>query len=101
MDSIDLFRHLRTEYPKFDMVFHAFTSGAIMLDITTMDGVYVVEWSPSHPDEIGVSNAKNATFGHEGADKVFESFGEAQSYLDKLLDGVKSPDEVYGKPSYS
>lgn len=100
MDAIDLFRFLRENFSKFNMQFHAFRSGAIMIDITTMKGTYVIEWAPRNPNAIGVSNAKNATFGFEGFEEIFPSFEEAKSHLEKLLAETVPPEEVYGEASY-
>jgi len=101
MDAIDLFRWLRENHQKFYMEFSAFSSGSIMIDILTMEGKYVIECLPSHPNEIGISNAKNSTFGHEGADEVYSNFDEVKARLSVILEETCSPEEVYGKPKYN
>lgn len=101
MEALNFFIWLRGSNPNFNMTFHAFRSGAVMIDIITMDGIYVVEWSPKNPDEVGISNAKNATFGHEGSDEVFPSFEKVKVRLDQLLQNTVPPEEVHGDPRYS
>lgn len=100
MDTLELFRFLREDFSQFNMEYHAFRSGAVMIDIITMNGTYVVEYFPRLPNEIGVSNAKKATFGFEGCDDVFSSIEETKCHLDKLLKNTVPPEEIYGEPRY-
>lgn len=71
------------------------------MEVVTMDGTYVIEWSPKNADEIGISNSRNSTFGHEGSDEVFSSFDEAFTWLSKVLKVSKSPDDIFGSSAKS
>jgi hypothetical protein len=101
MDALDLFRFLRSNFAKFNMQYHAFGSEAIMLDIITMNGTYVIEWSPRNSDQIGISNAVNATFGFEGFEEILPSFEAAQAHLSDILSRTTPPEEIYGDPKYT
>jgi hypothetical protein len=101
MEAIELFQFLRGSYGKFFMEYRAFPSGAVMIDIKTMAGMYVVEWSPNQPNEIGISNSKNAETPFDGCDEVFSTFEEAKKRLIQLLQETQAPEEAYGKPRYS
>ena len=83
------------------MEYRAFPSGAVMIDIKTMAGMYVVEWSPNQPHEIGITNSKNVETPFDGYDEIFSTFEEAKNRLSQLLEETQAPEDVYGKPRYS
>jgi len=83
MSGAEILARLKAAHPRIDFILTGFPSGSFMIDFAALKQPYAIEYVAGGT-ELGLSSVKNAVFGWEGCEYIFQSVDELNKKILEL-----------------